>query len=281
MLPISVLEKAAGEMMCYEDSGMSVMEMSHRSPVYDKIIKDAEALLREIMEIPDNYKVLFLQGGASTQFAAVPLNLMKTGKADYILSGQFSTKAYKEAQKYGDAKAVASSKDVEKIINRDNNIVLAVQEYLRMEPQKKDVDETSWMYPLVMIKDKNKSLFDYSNAKLIRKYFHWDNNIPTGIYLYKTSQWKKDQCILLQCEDEKVKESLKKRNQFIISKLNSNEGYKLAMDEEDKHSVDDTYKHLGRSIILKNNSGILYCGVNGYWLENDKEQRSYITECTN
>ena len=112
MLPLSVLEKAAGEMLCYEDSGMSVMEMSHRSPVYDKIIKDAEALLREIMEIPDNYKVLFLQGGASTQFAAVPLNLMnKNGKADYILSGQFSTKAYKEAQKYGDVVAAASSKD--------------------------------------------------------------------------------------------------------------------------------------------------------------------------
>ena len=86
MLPISVLEKAAGEMMCYGDSGMSVMEMSHRSAVYDEIIKSAEALLREIMEIPDNYKVLFLQGGASTQFAAVPLNLMnKNGKADYIL----------------------------------------------------------------------------------------------------------------------------------------------------------------------------------------------------
>ena len=112
MLPISVLEKAAGEMMCYGDSGMSVMEMSHRSPVYDEIIKSAEALLREIMEIPDNYKVLFLQGGASTQFAAVPLNLMnKNNKADYILSGQFSTKAYKEAQKYGDVVAAASSKD--------------------------------------------------------------------------------------------------------------------------------------------------------------------------
>ena len=112
MLPVSVLEKAASEMLCYEDSGMSVMEMSHRSPVYDKIIKDAEALLREIMEIPDNYKVLFLQGGASTQFAAVPLNLMnKNKKADYILSGQFSTKAYKEAQKYGDVVAAASSKD--------------------------------------------------------------------------------------------------------------------------------------------------------------------------
>ena len=112
MLPVCVLEKAAAQMLCYEDSGMSVMEMSHRSPVYEKIIGDAQKLLREVMQIPDNYKVLFLQGGASTQFAAVPLNLMnKNGKADYILSGQFSTKAYQEAQKYGDVKAVASSKD--------------------------------------------------------------------------------------------------------------------------------------------------------------------------
>lgn len=112
MLPLPVLEKAAAELVCYGDTGMSVMEMSHRSPVYDEIIKSAEADLRTVMNIPDNYKVLFLQGGASTQFAAVPLNLMtKNGKADYILSGQFSTKAFKEAQKYGDVVAAASSKD--------------------------------------------------------------------------------------------------------------------------------------------------------------------------
>ena len=113
MLPLSVLEKAQKDLVCYGESGMSVMEMSHRSADYDVIIKEAEALLREIMEIPDNYKVLFLQGGASTQFAAVPLNLMnKNGKADYVLSGQFSTKAYKEAQKYGDVVAAASSTDI-------------------------------------------------------------------------------------------------------------------------------------------------------------------------
>ncbi len=111
MLPLSVLEKAASELVCYGESGMSVMEMSHRSADYEAIIQKAEANLRKLMNIPDNYKVLFLQGGASTQFAAVPLNLMKTGKADYVLSGQFSTKAYKEGQKYGDAKAVASSKE--------------------------------------------------------------------------------------------------------------------------------------------------------------------------
>ncbi len=113
MLPESVLKKAAAELVCYQDSGMSVMEMSHRSPVYEKIIVEAEALLRKVMCIPDNYKVLFLQGGASTQFAAVPLNLLSgSGKADYILSGQFSTKAYQEALKYGDIAVAGSSKDI-------------------------------------------------------------------------------------------------------------------------------------------------------------------------
>lgn len=112
VLPLPVLEKAASELVNYGNAGMSVMEMSHRSPAYEAIIQKAEADLRKVMSIPDNYKVLFLQGGASTQFAAVPLNLMKTGKADYILSGQFSTKAYEEAQKYGDVKAVASTKNI-------------------------------------------------------------------------------------------------------------------------------------------------------------------------
>ncbi|MBQ4574727.1 MAG: 3-phosphoserine/phosphohydroxythreonine transaminase [Clostridia bacterium] len=112
MLPLPVLEKAASEMICYGDSGMSVMEMSHRSPVYEAIITEAQSLLRSLMNIPDNYKILFLQGGASTQFAAVPLNLLNgSGKADYVVTGQFSKKAYKEAQKYGDIRLVASSED--------------------------------------------------------------------------------------------------------------------------------------------------------------------------
>ena len=112
MLPLPVLEKAQSELICYGNSGMSVMEMSHRSPDYEEIIKSAEALLRKLMNIPDNYKVLFLQGGASTQFASVPLNLLPVGgKADYIVSGQFSGKAFKEAQKYGDVVVTASSKD--------------------------------------------------------------------------------------------------------------------------------------------------------------------------
>lgn len=112
VLPESVLKKAAAEMLDYEGSGQSVMEMSHRSKTYDKIIKDAESLLREVMEIPDNYKVLFLQGGASSQFAMIPLNLMnKSGKADYAITGQWAKKAYQEGSRYGQCKAVASSAD--------------------------------------------------------------------------------------------------------------------------------------------------------------------------
>ena len=112
MLPEAVLTKAAAEMLDYEGSGQSVMEMSHRSKVYQSIIDTAEALLREIMNIPDNYKVLFLQGGASSQFAMVPMNLMTgSGKADYIITGQWAKKAYKEAARYGAARAVASSED--------------------------------------------------------------------------------------------------------------------------------------------------------------------------
>ncbi len=112
MLPESVLRRAADEMLDYHGCGQSVMEMSHRSKVYQGIIDSAESLLREVMGIPDNYKVLFLQGGASSQFAMIPMNLMtKSGKADFVLTGQWATKAYQEASRYGEAKAVASSKD--------------------------------------------------------------------------------------------------------------------------------------------------------------------------
>ncbi len=112
MLPEEVLKKAAAEMLDYEGSGQSVMEMSHRSKVFDAIIKDTEKLFRELYNIPENYKVLFLQGGASTQFAAIPLNFMNgSGKADFIITGQWAKKAYQEAAKYGEARAVASSAD--------------------------------------------------------------------------------------------------------------------------------------------------------------------------
>ena len=111
MLPEPVLEKAAKQMLNYENSGMSVMEMSHRSKVFEEIIKTAESDLRELMHIPDNYKVLFLQGGASQQFAMIPMNLMKNKVADYIVTGQWAKKAYQEAAKYGKVNKIASSED--------------------------------------------------------------------------------------------------------------------------------------------------------------------------
>ena len=111
VLPEEVLREAAEEMLDYQGSGMSVMEMSHRSKVYDNIIKTAEADLRELMKIPDNYKVLFLQGGASQQFAMIPMNLMKNKKAAYIVTGQWAKKAFQEGQNYGEAVKVASSED--------------------------------------------------------------------------------------------------------------------------------------------------------------------------
>ncbi len=111
VLPESVLKSAAEEMMDYNGTGMSVMEMSHRSKAYQEIIDTAEADLRELMNIPDNYKVLFLQGGASQQFAMIPMNLMKNKVADYIVTGQWAKKAYQEASKYGKANKIASSED--------------------------------------------------------------------------------------------------------------------------------------------------------------------------
>ena len=111
VLPECVLKEAAAEMLDYKGTGMSVMEMSHRSKAYDEIIKTAEADLRELMNIPDNYKVLFLQGGASQQFAMIPMNLMKNKVADYIVTGQWAKKAYQEALKYGKANKIATSED--------------------------------------------------------------------------------------------------------------------------------------------------------------------------
>ncbi len=112
MLPEKVLTTAAQEMLDYQGTGESVMEMSHRSKEYQAIIDKCEELFRQVLSIPKNYKVLFLQGGASSQFAMIPLNLMnKSGKADFVITGQWATKAYQEAQKFGECKAVASSKD--------------------------------------------------------------------------------------------------------------------------------------------------------------------------
>ncbi len=111
VLPEEVLKEAAAEMLDYKGTGMSVMEMSHRSKAFQEIIDEAEKDLRDLMNIPDNYKVLFLQGGASLQFAMIPMNLMKNKKAAYIITGQWAKKAYQEAKNYGEAVAVASSAD--------------------------------------------------------------------------------------------------------------------------------------------------------------------------
>lgn len=111
VLPEEVLNEAAAEMLDYRGTGMSVMEMSHRSKSYETIIEDAKSDLRDLLHIPENYKVLFLQGGGSTQFAMVPMNLMKNRVADYIITGQWAKKAHKEASIYGKANAIASSAD--------------------------------------------------------------------------------------------------------------------------------------------------------------------------
>jgi len=111
VLPEEVLKEAAEEMLNYENVGMSVMEMSHRSPSFQKIIDEAEQDLRDLMDIPDNYKVLFLQGGASLQFAMIPMNIMKNKVIDFIITGNWANKAYQEASKFGKANIIASSKD--------------------------------------------------------------------------------------------------------------------------------------------------------------------------
>lgn len=111
MLPLEILEEAGKTITDYQGSGMSVMEMSHRGKWYEPIHNECISLIRELLNVPEDYYILLLQGGASTQFDAVPLNLLKSGKADYIVSGNFSKKAYKAAQKYGDIKLVASSED--------------------------------------------------------------------------------------------------------------------------------------------------------------------------
>ena len=129
MLPLEVLERAGAEITNYQGSGMSVMEMSHRSKVFVKIFEDTKAKLRRLMNVPEEYEILFLQGGASTQFSMAPLNLIgKTGKADYAVTGNFSNLAYKEAQKYGQIHLAASSED------RDHSYIPA-QSQLKLDPE--------------------------------------------------------------------------------------------------------------------------------------------------
>ena len=129
MLPLEVLERAGAEITNYQGSGMSVMEMSHRSKVFQKIFDDTQAKFRKLLGVPDGYKVLFLQGGASSQFSMAPLNLIgATGKADYAVTGNFSTIAYKEAKKYGIISLAASSED-------KNHTYIPAQDQLKLDPQ--------------------------------------------------------------------------------------------------------------------------------------------------
>ena len=128
MLPLEVLTRAGSEITNYQGSGMSVMEMSHRSKVFDKIFQDTQANFRRLFRVPDDYAILFLQGGASTQFSMVPLNLMgRTGKADYAVTGNFSNIAYKEAKKYGQINLAASSED-------RNHTYIPTQDQLKLDP---------------------------------------------------------------------------------------------------------------------------------------------------
>lgn len=127
MMPLPVLKKAAAQMLNYEGSGMSVMEMSHRSKYYDDIINGAQDVLRRVMNIPENYKILFMQGGATMQFSAIPLNLMVTGKADYVVTGNFARNAMKEAKKFGTVQIAATSE-------ADNFTWVPTQEQLTLDP---------------------------------------------------------------------------------------------------------------------------------------------------
>ncbi|MEG0765279.1 MAG: aminotransferase class V-fold PLP-dependent enzyme, partial [Pseudoflavonifractor sp.] len=129
MLPLEVLERAGAEITNYQGSGMSVMEMSHRSKTFDKIFVDTQARLRKLMNVPQGYKILFLQGGASSQFSMVPLNLIgRTGKADYAVTGNFANVAYKEAKKYGTVSVAASSED-------KNHSYIPPQSALKLDPE--------------------------------------------------------------------------------------------------------------------------------------------------
>ena len=129
MLPLEVLERAGAEITNYQGSGMSVMEMSHRSKVYDKIFQDTRSRFRKLFHVPDNYHILFLQGGASTQFSMVPMNLIgRTGKADYAVTGNFSNIAYKEAKKYGTINLAASSEDMK-------HTYIPTQDQLKLDPE--------------------------------------------------------------------------------------------------------------------------------------------------
>ena len=169
--------------------------------------------------------------------------------------------------------------DVVKAINYNDKIITAVQDYLLDTTKCKQFNKTeSWIYPLVTIKDAEHSLMDYSTTKRVRKYFWWNNDNPTGIYLYKGSQWKKDDCILLASDDSDLQNMIKKRNAFIKKQLEDN--WKLCIEDEnlkkEKISPIDEYKHYGRAIVLKNGNQLCYCAVDGYY-ENSSDTLSHYS----
>ena len=164
--------------------------------------------------------------------------------------------------------------DVVKAINYNDKIIAAVQQYLVNTPKQNQRDD-SWAYPLVTLSVENHSLMDYSTTKRIRKYFWWNNDYPTGIYLYKGSQWKKDDCILLASEDEKLKEKINKRNEFIKEKLETKE-WELCIEDNniDEKKISPTVNNYGRAIVLKMDDQLIYCAVDGYF-EDSKDIKDY------
>ena len=145
MLPEAVLKTAQAELLDYHGSGMSVMEMSHRSKWFDEIITNTEAAMRRVLNIPDNYKVGFFQGGATQQFAMVPLNFMTTGTADYLVTGNFSKKAAEEAAKFGTARIAASSKDKNKEVKESIINAYEIKTGMSRAKLARLMEEETWM----------------------------------------------------------------------------------------------------------------------------------------
>lgn len=169
--------------------------------------------------------------------------------------------------------------DVVKAINYNDKIITAVQDYLLDTTKCKQFNKTdSWIYPLVTIKDAEHSLMDYSTTKRVRKYFWWNNDNPTGIYLYKGSQWKKEDCILLASKSQELQKMINQRNGFIKNKLEA-EKWELCIEDDNldnkKISPEDENKHYGRAIVLKNGNQLCYCAVDGYCDEKNSDKQNY------
>ncbi len=185
MLPLEVLERAGAEITNYQGSGMSVMEMSHRSKVFQKIFDDTKANFIRLFHVPDNYKVLFLQGGASGQFSMAPMNLIgKTGKADYAVTGNFANIAYKEAKKYGQINLAASSED-------KNHTYIPTQDQLKLDPEasyfyycaNNTIYGTEWQYvpdtgDVPIVCDMSSDFLSAGGCVQVRYHFRWRPEEP-------------------------------------------------------------------------------------------------------